>query len=96
MQDTRFAELTGWLPRYLGQTDGGQFLFLDRTAFVPRARARTGLVQQWSRLIVFDSSSRQVSDVDSIVLSEGFAHGVGFQRVTCGFPFAGAGDAVVA
>jgi hypothetical protein len=96
VQDTRFAELTGWLPRYLGQTGGGRFLFLDRTAFVPRARAPAGLVQQWSRLVVFDSSSRQVSDVDSIVLSEAFAHGDGFQRVTFGFPFAAAGDAVVA
>ena len=96
VRDIRLPKLTGWIPKYLGQVHGSLWAFVERTSFVPRAGDAEGLVRQWTRLLAYDTLTRQVQLIDSMVQSEAFARGVGFARVTFGLPFAASGHSVVA
>ncbi len=95
VRDVQMAEMTGWIPRYLGQTKDGRFMFIEKTLFGPRVRVPEGLVPSWTKLLAFDSTSRRSTILDSIVLREEFVAGNGFQRVTFQLPFRADGDAVV-
>ncbi len=95
ISDKRIVQMEGWQPRYLGQDTIGRFVYMERTSFIPGKNDPEGLIQSWTNLLVFDSTTRIPVVIDSMVLSDNFAIGRGFQRVTTGIPFAGSGDAVL-
>ncbi len=96
VEDKQMARISGWIPRYLGQSIEGRFVFMERTYFIPRRGQPTGVMRNWTKLLAYDTAAKQLDVLDSIVHSESFAWGSGFSQITFGMPFQATGDAIVA
>lgn len=93
--DRAVPEMTGWVPRGLGEVDG-KIVVIQATYARPSVDDKEGLQRTSSPVMIIDTSSGNASVIDTVYLSETFIDGVGFERFTTGLPFGATGDALVA